>query len=527
MSDIFLSSFTGVDDCARFAAALDFMREHPGTTLFVEPGVYNITSERARAAQSAVMNGEYGANPEPIMFNPKYAYDRGLDFAGHKNSTVEAYGAILLVDGFMEDISIRDCEGVTIRGFTIDVKRKPYSKGVAIGFYKDGEITRATLSFADEITDKMPIPRSIIYSHDFGRFIPDVCNFFDFKFVDPHTATCAVTAPDKVREGDEFYIWHTFHSRPAILIEEARNTLIEDVTIHAHPGMGITAQHATNVTVNRLRVVPSVGEHMSTNTDATHFASCRGLVRFDGCEFDGQGDDSINVHTYYYSVVEHSGREATLEVRAPTGTHAQSLDYPQVGDRLELTEICSCLPLDTYRVTGVTLDREAYNCRVTLDRELPDDLDGLFFADPDELPHVEFVNCTARNHFARSILIKSRTALIENCTVNDVFELGVKVAAEGGWHEGINSESITIRRCRFINCGRLAKGCGGIGVYMDTPVKKKAHGTVVIEDNIIDCPKCEHGIIVDNTRKAIIRRNSIVCAGDKIKVGEDVDLVTE
>jgi hypothetical protein len=291
--------------------------------------------------------------------------------------------------------------------------------------------------------------------------------------------------------------------------------------------MGITAQHATNVTVDRLRVVPSVGEHMSVNTDATHFASCRGLVRFDGCFFDGQGDDSINVHTYYYSVVNHNGREVTLEVRAPTGTHAQSLDYPSVGDRLELTEVGSCMPVETYRVVGVVADREAYNCRVTLDRELPDDLDGYLFADPDELPHVEFVNCTARNHFARSILLKSRTALVENCTVSDVFELGVKIAAEASWHEGINSESVTVRRCRFINNGRISSGCGGVAVYMDTADKKNAHGAVVIEDNIIECPNCEHGIIVDNVKKATIRRNSIVCAGEEISVGEGVELVTE
>ena len=527
MERIYLSSFSGEDDRARFAAALEFMRLHPGTTLVVEPGTYNITTERARAAQSAVMNGEYGANPEPIMFSPKYEYDRGLDFAGHVNSTVEAYGATLMIDGFMEDVSIRDCSGVTVRGFTLDLVRKPYSKGIAVSFYKEGEITRATLRFEDEITEKMPIPRSVIYSCELGRFIPDKCNFFDFRFVDSHTGDCGVTAPDMVREGDEFYIWHTFHSRPAILVEDAANTLIEDVTIHAHPGMGITAQNAENVTVNRLRVVPSAGEHMSTNTDATHFASCRGLVRFDGCVFEGQGDDSINVHTYYYSVADHSGREATLEVRAPTGTHAQSLDAPRVGDRLELTEIDSCVPVDTYRVVGVVKDFEAYNCRVVLDRELPDDLAGLFFADPDELPHVEFVNCAARNHFARSILIKSRTALIENCTISDVFELGVKVAAEASWHEGINSESVTIRRCRFINCGRAAPWCGGIGVYMETPVRKKAHGTVVIEDNIIECPNCEHGIIVRDARYATIRRNRIVCSGEIITVGEDVELISD
>ncbi|MBR3639952.1 MAG: right-handed parallel beta-helix repeat-containing protein, partial [Clostridia bacterium] len=439
------------------------------------------------------------------------------------NSTVEAYGATLLVDGFMEEISIRECSGVTVRGFTIDLKRKPYSKGVVTGF--DGG--RAVFEFSDEITETMPNLRSAIFSREKGRLIPrSVCGIEDFRFVDPHHGIGAPTVPGVVKKGDEFYICHVFHGRPAVLIEEARDTLLEDITINTHPGMGITAFHAENVTVDRLRVVPSEGEHFSTTTDATHFASCRGLVRLDGCEFDGQGDDSINVHTYYYSVCGVEGRALTLEVRAPDGTHTQKTDCPQKGDRMELTEASSCAPLDTYRVEEAAVIGEN-KCRVTLDREPSRDLGGMLFADPDQVPRVEFVNCKARNHFARSVLIKSREALIENCEFSDVFELGVKVAAESGWAEGINSESVTVRKCRFYNNGRRYDICGGIAVYMDAEVRKPVHGTVVIEDNVIECPECEHGIIVEDTKRAIVRRNRIVCKGEPVLIKEGVEAVLE
>lgn len=522
-----LSSFTGADDRARFAAALDYLKAKPGTTLIVEPGIYNITSERARWAQKSVMNGEFGSNPEPVMFSPGYVYDIGLDFNGHKNSTVEGYGATLMIDGFMENISIRNCSGVTVRGFTMDHKRKPYSKGIIRALRKEGDEMIASVDFADEITPKMPSTRSVVYSRSRERFIPDIAGVGGYRYVDEHHCEFPVHGMDESNIGDEVYIWHTFHSRPAIMVLDAVNTLIEDVTIHSHPGMGITAQHGTNITVNRLRVIPSVGEHLSTNTDATHFESCRGLLRLDGCYFDGQGDDSINVHTYYYTVEEHNGREAILSIKAPTGTHAQKLDYPLIGDRMELTEFDSLDPVDTFTVTGVICDYDSYNCRVIFDRDLPESMDGLFFSDPDELPHVEFVNCVARNHFARSILIKSRTCLIENCTVSDVFELGVKIAAEAWWHEGINSESVTVRRCRFINNGRVSSLCGGIGVYMDTDKKEMSHGNVVIEDNIIECPNCEHGIIVDNVKRAVVRRNSIVCRGEPVEKGQVGELITD
>ena len=139
MSRIKLSDFSGTDDRARFAAALDYMKEHSGTTLFVEPGEYTITSKRARDAQQSVMNGDFGANPEPVMFNPKYEYDRGLDFAGHCGSRVEAYGVTLMIDGFMEPISVRDCRDVEICGLTVDHVRKPYTKGIITSYRQDGD----------------------------------------------------------------------------------------------------------------------------------------------------------------------------------------------------------------------------------------------------------------------------------------------------------------------------------------------------------------------------------------------------
>ena len=55
---------------------------------------------------------------------------------------------------------------------------------------------------------------------------------------------------------------------------------------------------------------------------------------------------------------------------------------------------------------------------------------------------------------------------------------------------------------------------------MDAEVHKPVHGTVVIEDNEIICPECEHGIIVADTKRAIVRRNRIVCKGEPVVIKE-------
>ena len=526
MKTINLADFKGTDDRARFAEALEVLRENPGSTLIVPPGVYNITTELSRENQRKCMEGEWGWNPEPIMFKPDYKYDRGLDFAGHKGSTVMApEGATLMIDGFMEPISIRDCEGVTVTGFTVDYKRKPYTK--AILTYKGVE----TIKFCDadvdavvyegycpqEINPNMPRPRNCFYINTARRFETGQA-VFDVQYVDPHHIKMYAghgvngITDDAERE---YYIWHTFHSRPVVLIERAKDTLITDITIHASNGMGVTAMHAENIVIERLKVVPAAGEHMSTNTDATHFASCRGLLRLDSCEFDGQGDDSLNVHTYYYTPVKTGDRKMILRCDAPTGTHTQSIDRPEVGDRLELVGFDNLMPVETYKTMSVTIDEENRWCEVEVDSDLPESFDGYLICDPDAVPDVEFVNCHANNHWARSILIKSRRALIENCTVTDVFDVAVKVAAEPWWKEGINMDCVTIKNCRFINNGNHNGQCGGISVTMDTDDKETLpQGKVVITDNIIDAPFSEFAVEVRRTKEAVVLRNQLSSKGE-------------
>ena len=129
----------------------------------------------------------------------------------------------------------------------------------------------------------------------------------------------------------------SFHTRPAILLEYARNIRLTDISIHAHPGIGVIGNRCENVTITGLSVVPSEGYHISVNTDATHFTSIKGFHRLENCTCIGQGDDFINVHTYYHRIARREGDAAYLpQESTPDGTITQSLDYPDPEDIMEL-----------------------------------------------------------------------------------------------------------------------------------------------------------------------------------------------
>lgn len=529
---ITLDKFSDKDDLSAIRAALNWMRVNPGSTLIIPEGEYLITTAEAKAEEERVLAGEYGFNPEPVMFKPDHPYEIGLDFSGHNGSTVIAKNVHFTVDGFMEVVSVRDCQNVTIEGLTIDHKRKPYSKGIITKAYKEGEENIISINFPPEypVTKNMPSPRTVMYNPRTDRFEYNL-PVKEWRWPDkPQTLEMFLRVDGEMFVGNEIYFTHCFHSRPAVLIERANNTTLRNITIHSHNGMGLTAFHATDILIEGLNIVPSEGEHFSTNTDATHFSSCRGKLRLDGCRFEGQGDDSINVHTYYYTITDVEKNKVRLVVKAPTFTHTQSLDFPKIGDTLELVlkETIDCEAV--YKVTDVEPNYDTLDCVVTIDNDfsghinnLPDyiDINKYMFADIDALPELEFVNCTAKNHLARSILIKCRKALVENCTVTDVADAAVKIAAEANWHEGVSCDDVIIRGNRFINNGRSKEGtnnsCGGIIVCMDGAEKASwPHARVLIENNIIENPNCDHCVSLANIRTIHLSQNKFVSGKEPV-----------
>lgn len=527
-----LAEFTAASDIETFAAAMEYLRANPGTTLIVPPGTYHITSDLAKNAMHSVMTGEWGSNPQRIMFNPKYIYTRGISFDGQKGTRVIADGAVLMIEGFMEPVSLVNCSDIELRGLTIDHHRKPYSRGTVTNLQPaDAEGKRECVIEFDEdcpITEKTPIRlRHIFYDPETERNIyPGMasCNF-----VDAYHIRMKLYDADAIHDGVLYYTVHTYHSRPGILIENAKNIRLTDITIHSQPGMGIVGNRSEDIIITGLKVVPSAGHHMSTNTDATHFTSMKGLLRFESCIFDGQGDDFTNIHSYYQAIIERlqeEGNTYIMQEKTPDGTHAQTLDYPDIGDTLELTNRNTLRTVGHYTVVDCVPMHDEWKCQVTLDHPLPEDTEDLVLSDVTRLPHVELVNCTATRHFARSILLKNRSALIENCTFRDIMGPAIVAAAEAWWYEGVCPSNITIRGNKIYNCAETWGEAGGIVVKADSD---RAEGcsisNITIEDNYIECPNGKPGIFVRNTDGVVIRNNVIKTPGETVIRVEDCENV--
>lgn len=528
-----LKDYPGSDDRARFAAALADAKAHPGAILTVPPGIYTITTALARDTMRDVISGRYGENPEDAMFSPDFPFSVGLSFAGHAGTTLSAYGVTLLVDGFMEAVSLDHCRDVTLLGLTIDHARKPYSRGVIEAYCVEDQAARTgfirvRFDNAFPVDERTIMPRYCAYDDHTHRFNLDM-RMTARTFLGEQTFRFDMARmPQEDLTGQTFYIWHSFHFRPAILMEEAAGVTLRDVTIHSQPGMGIVGHRSENILLERLRVVPAHGEHLSTNTDATHFTSCKGALTFRDCAFEGHGDDATNVHTFYHDIrlLDPQTYRGSVAVR----THSLTLDYPDPGDEMELVDKDTLLPRQTFRVEAVTLDDSGRFYTAALDAPLPPDAaERCYLANVTRAPRLCFLNCTANNHWARSVLIKTRSALVEGCTFIGSAIQAIHVAAEGWWHEGVACTDVTIRNNRFVDCGITGHSAvGGIKVEMSvdhpsgTPQKR-----IIIENNRFDLPQVAHAVHVSHAEDVLLRGNTYLRCDDPVEIVDCVHVCRE
>lgn len=502
----------GKDDTKALRKAVAWCRTHAGCTLLFPPGVYQLKDDAAVKLENEVLAGKMGANPEAVIFTPYYPYSKGLDLKGAKDLTVKGYGATLLCEGWMEPLSLDSCTNVTVQGLTIDYKRKPFSSGDIIAV-EDGYFD---VQFTNErvITNEMPLMRMTFWDKVKDRMYPNPIYYPKRELLGNNIVRFHHSLT-KEMVGANASVLHSFHFRPAILIYNSLQTLLEDVTIHAQSGMGIVGFDSKNIIIKRLSIVPSKGNYISTNTDATHFACCEGLLRFEACTFRGQGDDATNVHGYYQSIVSATGNRAKLLVKAKTYTHAQVADVARIGDEMELVEIKTLKPVRTYKVIGASHQPKETSSEVTLSAELPDNYSDYYLMNCTKLPRLEFENCVVDSHLARGVLVKTRSVLINN----NVFRYGtgtaIHVGAEAAWKEGTHAKNVTITNNVMTGCGSGAGvqgGASGIAVIIeaDDTSQSYLHENIRIENNMIMGEGNPCGVYVGNAKEVILKNNRFV-----------------
>lgn len=487
----------GKDDTASVLAALEECRKQSPAVLVFPKGRYDFFA---------------GSNPKNAGTLFPVADFRGL--------TIDGRGSEFMIHGSSGVFWFGNCANLTIKRFSLDCDRPPFSMGRVLAV--EGN------HFDVEIFPEYPVkggePVGAFMDYDPKTRLPMRQGLDEYYTVEKtelvreqvlrvHLKHEARIKPDVL-----VLLRHQVYGPSAIVCSRCTDVKVEDVTIRTVPGMGFIGSVCTDVTLNRFRVVPAKGRPMSATADATHFGGCKGTIRMDGCEYEGMGDDAVNIKSGLYLAMKNK-----VDDRTVLAAHNLKMsDVPDPGDVMEISHVDTLIPYATAVVKKVELLPDDGLHKLEFTEPLPAELkEGDVFGNATRTPKVRIRNCQVRNNRARGMLIQTRDAVVEGCKFRNCTGAGVFVLTEVVYFfESIGTRDVVIRNNSFENCNySAATGPGTLCAFaylkdFAYPPRPGVHRNVVLEGNKIRQAD-NSGIFAAGVDGLIIRNNVIEKVCDK------------
>lgn len=253
-------------------------------------------------------------------------------------------------------------------------------------------------------------------------------------------------------QGATVVLMHGNRVSPGIWVEESDGVQIENVTIHHALGMAVIAQLSGDVTLDRVRVIPSCGRLYSSWVDAFHFVDCTGSTVISGCEARGQFDDAVNIHGTFSRVLnrinEHCLRLQTVHPQrfgrnAATPGSGLAIYLRSTMERVLVTRVCEAREVN----------QEV--CEITLEDKVPECPGETLIVSRYNPQHtVRISGCTFGPNRGRGCLLNTEhKTTVEDCRFG-VSGTAIECVPDANyWWEGPPARDVSIRGNIFENCG--------------------------------------------------------------------------
>lgn len=401
---------------------------------------------------------------------------------------IDGSGAEFVGHGRLTLFAAENCRNLTLRNFSLDWQR-PYITQASIVAIGDNHVDlaidrsrypyrieagRIRFSGDDWVREVDPESYSTAFDPRSGAVLYGTR---DYPLSDRNAlfrGQAREIAPDTVRffgkvdrqlpVGTLIALYHGRYLATAITLTECRNTRCEQIEFRHSPGMGIYGLRCENILLRGISTEPNRAEKrcFSCVADALHFTSCRGTIELDGCRFDGQGDDALNIHGTYIRLVgiSKNRRRILLEGDRFPARHAI-----RPGDEIWPVDRKSVSRGKCIRISRI-VGHDGKRLVAELARPLDDRFQcNDFVENASQVADVRIHDCRfGRGNRARGILITS-PGHVE--IFNNRFEsAGTAILIEGDinyWFESGAVRDLEIRNNLFDNCGTSASNNGGTG----------------------------------------------------------------
>jgi hypothetical protein len=293
-----------------------------------------------------------------------------------------------------------------------------------------------------------------------------------------------------MRPGDAYVHLARGHGS-AVFSQGCDGFRVEDVTIHASPGLavGLVANRGEIVVRGlEVRFAPGTTRLLTTNADGVHAQQNRAGPVIEHCYFEGMADDAINLYAPPLVV---------REVRSSTEWLVSGGVPVLPGDALQVLEPRTGSVRGTVR--AVTATRANGGVLLAVDPPLAGVVAGGDHRSGDTLYNLSACGAGFRiranhmnGHRRYGCLLRAGGGLVEDNTFADTTGAGVVLANEPDWPEGPVPWGVMIRGNRFLRGGT----CLG---YADSP-----HGAALV----LQATRLGHGLAEGvGIREVVIERN--------------------
>lgn len=383
-----------------------------------------------------------------------------IPVAGRANVTIASPGATLLFRGTTRPFAFTDCSAPMLRGLTFDWERPPFSQGEVVAVAPD------QMSVDVRIDPAFPVDGSetvrALQTMQPGTALIARGGIDNYGAVAGVSQPAAQTLRLRLRyrlslhAGDIVILRHQVYAASLVSFRHCRDITVENVTMHAGPGMGVVCGQCDTATIRHLTVAPPPGSPrlMSLTADATHFADCRGDIVVDDCLMTAMGDDCVNVHSRFYEIAAVPDRR-TVRIAAPANTGFGPSPASPRGDRFDFTT-------PRYEPAGdasvVAEEVQAGQAVLHFDRDLPAALGpGDLVLDAEALTRTRITGCRFPGNRARGVLAHSH-AVIERCSFAGQSGPAVLLSVEPHFSEGPLVQDVTIRDNDIRDVSRVGNG---------------------------------------------------------------------
>jgi hypothetical protein len=419
-------------------------------------------------------------------------FEPSISIEAANHIVIDGRGATLVGTDMASLLRIAHSEHVTVRNLNIDWDPLPYTGGRVTAVHPepsafdlhpmvpatplDGRITQAVLAYNPS--------RKCLADTDWEIYQTQGERDRDLTHWNPD-GTLRVYQHSRMplpQVGWHVVVRHQVYGFNALTFVNCRHVVVENVNIHAVPGMALCGSGCRDMVIRNLRVVPADPGWMSSTADAMHFNNCRGTITVEHCEFAGMGDDAINIHAMYGLVTsrmdDHTVAVARARLNPYYDTRRITWNPPEAADTIEYGY--GDEPLHAkgrFEVECANQDITQERTIVRCSAALPEDVrEGTVLWNLTATPVARIRDCRVRGNRARGMLLQTRDVTLERCVFEDTSSSGVMICTDAhDWWESLGVRDVTIDDCIFRRCNfGAARAHAALDIFAHLPHGQQA-----------------------------------------------------